>query len=272
MFGFRKGVRDAEPVRRYGGTLVYCRRDTEGLIEVVDSYGVRALHFGTPPRQSAMALAEPERLELSYVRAMLAGLMFTPGPRRVLALGLGGGSLAKFLARNFPDCRIEVVEFRTAVVEVAHRYFGLPEAPNLAIHIGDAREFVRREALAGASLYDHIFVDIYDDRGLSASVNERDFFAACARLLEPSGVFALNLWGSDRDSYREAVDLLRQYYGSHTLRLPVIGRGNIIGFGFGPDVPKPDLERLRPVSRGLEARLGVEFPRLLRSMVPMGWR
>lgn len=272
IFGFRKGPKDSEPVRKHGGALVYCGRDAEGLIEVVDAHGVRSLHFGTAPKQSAMALAEPERLELSYVRAMLAGLMFAPEPRRVLALGLGGGSLVKFLLDHFPGCQIEAVEFRAAVVEVAHRFFGLPGDPRLAIHIGDAREFVRQQALSGVPPYDHIFVDIYDDRGLSASVNERDFFAATRDLLDPRGVFSLNLWGSDRDSFRDSVDLLKQHYGSHTLRLPVIGRGNIIGFGFGPEVPKPDLERLRPRSRELETRLGLEFPRLLKSMAPIGWR
>ena len=68
--------------RRHGGVLVHCQRDAEGLVEVVETHGVRSLHFGSSPRQSAMALDEPDRLELSYVRAMLAGLVYAPEPRR----------------------------------------------------------------------------------------------------------------------------------------------------------------------------------------------
>ncbi len=272
MFGSRNIFEKPDSTRKHGGVLVHCGRDAEGLVEVVDAHGVRSLHFGTSPKQSAMALAEPERLELSYVRAMLAGLMFQPDPRRVLLLGLGGGSLARFLLQNFPECRIEAVESRAAVAEVAHRFFGLPDDPRLTVHIDDARGFVRREAARRASAYEHIFVDIYDHQGLSASVNEHDFFAANARLLSPLGVYSLNLWGSDRDSFRSSVDLLKYHFGSRVLRLPVIGRGNIIGFGLGLELARPGSEILKLRSREMEARLGVEFPRLLKSLGAVGWR
>lgn len=259
-------------MRKHGGVVVHCSRDEDGLVEVVDAHGVRSLHFGTPPRQSAMSLTEPDRLELSYVRAMLAGLLFTPEPRRVLLLGLGGGSLAKFLLRHFPDCRIEAVEARPAVAEIAHRFFGLPEDPRLTIHIADGREFVCREAERNSAAYEHIFVDIYDDQGLAASAGEHDFFAAGARLLNPGGVFSLNLWGSHRDSFRRSVELLKLCFDNRILRLPVIGRGNIIGFGLGSELMRPDSETLKQRARTLELRCGVEFPRLLRALAPLGWR
>lgn len=259
-------------MRKYGGVVVHCVRDAQGLVEVVDAHGVRSLHFGSSPKQSAMALAEPERLELSYVRAMLAGLMFAPDPRRVLLLGLGGGSLAKFLLEHFPECRVEVVESRAAVVEAARRFFGLPEDPRLVIHIADGVEFVRRAAREGALPYEHVFVDIYDDRGLVPAVNEAGFFAAGAGLVAPGGVFALNLWGSQQESFRESVALLRRHFDNRALRLPVIGRGNIIGLGLGTALARSDQELLKKRSRALEMRLGVEFPRLLKSLAPFGWR
>lgn len=271
MFGFGAGWRRGE-MRKYGGVVVHCVRDAEGLVEVVEAHGVRSLHFGTSPKQSAMALAEPERLELSYVRAMLAGLLFAPEPRRVLLLGLGGGSLAKFLLRYFPDCRVEVVEFRAAVVEVAHRFFGLPQDPRLTIHIGDGGAFLRQAAAAGVPPYEHIFVDIYDDQGLAPSVNQAEFFAAGAQLVTDNGVFALNLWGSQQDSFRESVALLRRHFESRVLRLPVIGRGNIIGFGLGSALARPDMPLLKQRSRAMELSFGVEFARLLNSLAPFGWR
>ncbi len=272
MFGLWKTSEAADAKRRHGGVLVHCQRDAEGLVEVVEAHGVRSLHFGSSPKQSAMALDEPDRLELSYVRAMLAGLVYAPEPRRALLLGLGGGSLAKFLLKHFPDCQLDIVEYRAAVADVARRFFGLPEDPRLALRIDDARRFVRDEAQRQSGIYDHIFVDIYDERGLSASVNEQDFFAANARLLSPSGVFSLNLWGSDRDSFRDSMDLLKGHFGARALRLPVIGRGNVIGLGFGPELARLDPELLRQRARQLEGRLGVEFPRLMKSLAPMGWR
>ena len=61
-------------MEKYGGTLVHCQRDEQGLLEVVEAYGVRSLHFGSAARQSTMSLAEPERLEMPYLRAMLIPL------------------------------------------------------------------------------------------------------------------------------------------------------------------------------------------------------
>lgn len=249
---------------KHRGVMVHGCRDEEGLVQVVDAYGVRSLHFGTAPKQSAMSLADPERLELPYARAMLAGLLFASEPRRVLLLGLGGGSLAKFLLRHFPDCRIDAVESRPAVAVVARRFFGLPDDSRLAIHIADGSEFVCCQAESRSSIYDQILVDIYDSRGMAPSASRHDFFAAAVRLLNPKGVLVMNLWGSHPESLRQSLKMLSLYLEGRTLRLQVVGRGNIIGFGLGAELPKPDREALKHRARHLEERLGIEFPRLLQ--------
>jgi spermidine synthase len=251
------------------GVMVHSTRDEEGPVQVVDAYGVRSLHFGTAPKQSSMSLADPDRLELAYVRAMLAGLLFAPEPRRVLLLGLGGGSLAKFLLRHFPDCRLDAVESRPAVAAVARRFFGLPEDPRLTLHFEDGSEFLCRQAESHSHVYDHLFIDIYDHQGLSASAGRHDFFAAAARLLNPGGVLAINLWGSHPESLRHAMKMLGLYFEGRTLRLQVIGRGNLIGFGLGAGLPRPDREVLKQRARQLEQRLDVEFPRLLHLLSPL---
>ncbi|MGZ8215802.1 spermine/spermidine synthase domain-containing protein [Methylomagnum sp.] len=255
-------------MRKYGGTLVHCRRDKEGLVEVVDAFGVRSLHFGTSPKQSAMSLADPDRLELSYVRAMLAGIIFSADPGRVLLLGLGGGSLAKFLLNAFPECRIDVVEYRPIVAMVAHEYFGLPEDPRLTLHIAEGGEFVCHAADNAAGEYGHIFVDIFDHEGLAVSASQHDFVSACAKLLTPDGVLAMNLWGSHAESLRHSMRLLNLYFEGGTKRLQVTGRGNVIGFGLGAEVRRLGREALRQRARILEQRHGVEFPRLLHLLTP----
>lgn len=256
-------------MRKHGGTLVHCCRDAEGLVEVVDAYGIRSLHFGTSPKQSAMSLAEPERLELSYVRAMLAGLILTPDPDRILLLGLGGGSLAKFLLLNFPECRIDAVESRATVVAVAHRFFGLPEDRRLTIHIADAGEFILDAAASNLSIYGHIFVDLYDQAGLAFAAAGPDFIAAGAKLLSGRGILAMNLWGSHPESYRLSLGLLKLNFAEKILHLRVAGRGNVIAFGPGRELPPLRRDSLIPRARFLERHLGVEFPRLLHLLSPL---
>src|SRR5690606_33621541 len=116
--------------RIWGGPLLY-RGDG---IEVRERHGVRTLHLDSDTVQSAMRVDRPDALELSYTRAMMAFLLFVPPPRSALLVGLGGGSLAKFIHHSMPETRLHVVEIKREVVDVAHRYFALPrECDRLSI-------------------------------------------------------------------------------------------------------------------------------------------
>jgi hypothetical protein len=50
-------------------------------------------------------------------------------PRSALLVGLGAGSLAKFIYRYLPDCRITVVEINPQVEFIARQFFKLPDDP-----------------------------------------------------------------------------------------------------------------------------------------------
>src|SRR5882724_10656236 len=73
-----------------------------------------------------MKLDDPDELVLSYTRAMMAFLLFHPRPEHVVMIGLGGGSLTKFVYRNLPDARTTVIESEPKVIAVARQYFHLP--------------------------------------------------------------------------------------------------------------------------------------------------
>lgn len=253
-------------MRRYGGELIHCERDAEGALEIVDTYGVRALHFGTSPRQSAMALDQPERLELAYIRAMLSALLFIEEPERILVLGLGGGSLVKFLLAQFPQCRIVAVERRAAVVRIAHDYFFLPRHPKLSIHIAEALDFVGNAARNGELAYDLILVDAYDPHGMDSSVNADEFFAACARLLDEEGALSINLWGTQSESLKQSTDLLRAFFPRRCYKLAVPNKGNIIGLGLGAARVKSPPGALKLKARTLQIRQGLEMPYFLRNL------
>ncbi len=256
-------------MQRYGGELIYHGRDADGVLEVVDTYGVRALHFGTSPRQSALSLENPQRLELAYIRAMLSPLLFVGDPRRVLLIGLGGGSLARFLLEQFPDCRLDAVERRAGVAEIAHAYFGLPRVERLTIHITDACQQVEALSAHRPQDYDLILVDAYDHLGMDASVNAPDFLANCVRLLRPQGVLSMNLWGTHAVTLRQSTVLLKRYFPGRALRLAVPNRGNVIGLGLGEEVDPSNLRRLHPHARELEIRMGLEMPYFLRNLRPI---
>ncbi len=76
-----------------------------------------------------MRLARPNDLELAYTRSMMAFLLFNAAPRRVLMVGLGGGSLAKFIYHRLPEAVYARCWRSTRdVVAIARRFFQVPAA------------------------------------------------------------------------------------------------------------------------------------------------
>jgi spermidine synthase len=241
--------------------LVFSCHDEEGVIEVIDDLDTRALYFGTSARQSAMSRAEPHRLVLSYTRAMLSALLFTREPRSALVLGLGGGSLPRFLMHAFSMCRIDVVERRAAVVQVAHDYFNLARSPRLETRVCDAAMFLREES---GRTYDLVLVDLHDPKGTAPLVAEAGFFASCARRLAARGVLATNIWTDSSEIVaRRILRDHRATFQDRHLVLPVTGRGNCILLGLPFAAASYARPHLAAKAIDLQARLSIEFPQLL---------
>ncbi|OAI13044.1 spermine synthase [Methylomonas koyamae] len=249
---------------KYEGLVIHQSHDDEGVIEVVENNGERALHFGSPARQSSMLIADPNRLHSFYARAMMALLLFNDNPRDVLMIGLGGGTIAKFMLHQFPDCRLKVVEFRGSVLKVARSHFGLPFNPRLKIKIGCGADHVRYQSRELSEIHDLIMVDAYDDSGMAPEVGSERFFDDCRTLLKKDGVLVINLWGTDKPMFQQVSWHLGRIFNWRMLYLPVRNRGNIIGFAFGENFPKPQFKSLIAKANDLERQYQLEFPVFLQ--------
>lgn len=256
-------------MRLYGdGTLVHQAQSDEGVIEVVDSGDSRSLHFGTHPRQSSMRVSDPVYLDLTYTQAMMGCLLLNPVPRRVLVIGLGGGSLVKFLLHHFPRCRIDVVEYRRDVIEVAHQFFGLPEnEPRLNIIQGDGYLHVSQLFYESDLSYDLLLVDAYDHHGMAASVGVQPFFDACAGIMTADGVMSINLWGSDRPGFNTTMQRINQSFDGRSMLLPVENKGNVIALATQFEVSHSELKLLRRKVEDWEMRYRVNLPKALQNLI-----
>ncbi|GAB4264731.1 MAG: hypothetical protein Kow0065_15530 [Methylomicrobium sp.] len=246
-------------MQKYEGKLVYQSFDEEGVIEIVESEGVRALHFGSSSRQSSMLIDAPEQLHSPYARAMMAWLLFKEQPGDVLMIGLGGGLLTKFLLNHFEDVKIHVVEYRSGVAKIARSHFGLPLDPRLKIQIGDGAHVIRQKSLTKGELYDVMMIDAFDHAGLSESIGGEAFFDDCKTLLKRDGILVINLWGTEKAQFQQIAWHLGRVFDWRLLFLPVRGRGNIIGFAFNDDTQRFSLKALRNRIERLENDYRLEF-------------
>jgi len=252
----------------YGGLVVHQSQSDDGVIEVVDLGDTRSLHFGSHPRQSSMSLVTPHTLELSYTQSMMACLLLNPAPERVLVVGLGGGSLVKFILHHFPNCQVDVVEYREDVVKVAHGYFKVPsDDPRLNIHVGDGYLFAQERFYQSDASYDLLLVDAYDHVGMSASVGVQAFFDACAGILSADGVMSVNLWGSDNALFGQTMSRINQSFEGRTMILPVENKGNVIGLAMHRTVTNAALKKLKPKVEILEQTFNINLPRALHDLI-----
>ena len=245
------------------GTPVCVTRDDAGPIEVMDNAGVRSLYFGTRACQSSMLLYDPARLTLGYTRSMLAALLFQPQPQNVLLIGLGGGSLARFLLRHLSDARITAIETRARVVELARNYFDLPEDERLHIEVTDGADFL---GTCPEHSFDLILIDAFDSVGVHPSVQTREFHQTVRRALAPAGAVSINLWTTPGAPYQTLLRNMAEGFGGQILRLPVEQRANLVAIGLDQPRSRRELNDLHDHARRLEDRYGLEFTRQLRSL------
>lgn len=109
--------------------------------------------------QSYVDLADPTHLEFDYVQVLAAALeSFAPaGPLRVVHIGVGAGTLARYVAATRPGSRQLLVDSDSALVEGLRERLGLARIPGAKLRVGDGRD--QLAALAGHT--DVIIVDAF---------------------------------------------------------------------------------------------------------------
>jgi spermidine synthase len=212
-----------------------------------------------------MRLAKPNDLELSYTRSMMAFLIFARAPQRVLMIGLGGGSLAKFIYHRLPDAHVTAVEVNPQVVAIARHYFHVPaDDERFNVLTGDGSEYVERVDVSA----DTLIVDGYDADAHAEELASRSFYVACRERLAPGGIFVVNLWGGDK-LFKTLLKRIESAFPGGVLCLPAERPGNIIVFAFR-DAPEPfEWTTLEARAVALEKALGLEFTRFAEHLRTM---
>lgn len=224
-------------------------------VDVSEEDGIRNLHLGSATIQSSMRVSAPYDLELSYTRGMMAFLLFTKEAKNILVIGLGGGSIPKFIHRYLPELHTTTVELNPDVIAAARGQFFLPENDDrLNVVEGDGVAYI----LEHPAKHDVLMLDAYDSTGLATELSSQEFYDSCRRALTTDGILAVNLWGSDKnfDVYLQRIE---QSFDGRVLRLPTGRPGNVVVFAFKRYAGDLRVIALRDRARKLAADYPIEF-------------
>lgn len=227
-------------------------------IDISEEAGIRYLHFGSEWVQGAMRIRRPHALELNYTREMMAGLLFridAEWPRKALLIGLGAGSLAKFIHRFLPQTAMTVVEIDPRVVIAARTYFHLPDdGERLRIVIADGVRFIEEVE----DRFDLVLVDGFDHNARPGNLDAAPFYAACRQRLSDSGLLSVNLFGQRR-GFKASLARITDSFDGRALAFPSCDSGNVIAFANAGEGISCTLDELRERAARLRQATGLDL-------------
>lgn len=217
----------------------------------------RGLLFDLDYIQSRMQLTAPDSLDLVYSHYMMAFVLFHTQVKRMVLLGLGGGSLAKYCRRHLPHIDLTAVEAHPDVIAFRDAFMLPPDGENFHVIHADAAEYVAR---SGAP-FDVILMDAFDGRGVAPSVSQGGFYRRARARLSDKGLLVANISGESHER-RAHLDLIRDTFGDNLLIANVDEGSNHIVFAFRNEQFEPRWKWIASQADALKARFGLDFPKI----------
>jgi len=171
---------------------------------VQETASVKSMMFSDIDIQSRMSVERPDELQFEYTRLMMGVLLFQPQPKRMLMVGLGGGSLAKFCYKYLPDAHITVVEINPHVIALRQSFHIPDDDARFQVLQMDAADFMAQTD----QNFDVVLVDGFDPQGQPEQLCSPQFYSDCRRVLHAGGVVVVNLHrlSAYRDVYVDRLD------------------------------------------------------------------
>ena len=228
---------------------------------VIDDGKSRFLYFNVRLMQSEMSLKAPNDLAIRYTQKMMACLLFQPRPKRIVLIGLGGGSLIKFCYARMPGTQLTAVELDPNVIAFRDAFQLPPDDGRLQIIQGDGAEYIA-QAEKGI---DVLLVDAFDKTGFAPSLANREFFESAFAKLAGNGVLVINLAG-EKESYAGLIGEAMHVFDDQVIVISVPDDGNHVLYAFKERYFEPRWRWLHNYAKELRAKFGLDFPAFVTKM------
>lgn len=237
-----------------GVRQIHQERSLYRNIIVTEDSKRRCLRFTITRRQgqnqSCRFLEDPQRLVFPYAKMALSSLLVQDNPKRILIVGLGGGTLSETYSSLFPDAEIVISEIDDAVYQVAQEYFGFVETDKIKVDIGDARVYVKRAVLRKQK-FDLVILDAFNGEYIPEHLMTREFLEEVKQLLPENGMVISNTFSTSRLYDAESVTYQQVFGEIFSIRMSGTGNRLIIA----STQPLPDKESLIELAPSFQQRL-----------------
>ena len=228
---------------------------------VIDDGKSRFLYFNVRLVQSEMSLKAPNDLAIRYTQKMMAFLLFQPHPKRIVLIGLGGGSLIKFCYQRMPGTQLTAVELDPAVIAFRDTFLMPPDDERLQVLEADGAEFLENTTKG----IDVLLVDAFDKTGFAPSLANREFFDNAYAKLSGNGVLVINLAG-EKETYAGLIGEAMHVFDDQVIVISVPDDGNHILYAFKERHFEPRWRWLHNYAKELRAKFGLDFPAFVEKL------
>ena len=228
---------------------------------VIDDGKSRFLYFNVRLMQSEMSLKAPHDLAIRYTQKMMAFLLFQPRPKRIVLIGLGGGSLIKFCYQRMPGTQLTAVELDPNVIAFRDTFLIPPDDDRLQVLEADGAEFLESTEKG----IDALLVDAFDKTGFAPSLANREFFENTWAKLSGNGVLVINLAG-EKETYAGLIGEAMHVFDDQVIVISVPDDGNHVLYAFKERHFEPRWRWLHNYAKELRAKFGLDFPAFVQKM------
>ncbi len=139
---------------------------------------------------------------------MLVGLLYADGPKNILMIGLGGGTVTNYLHKFLKnDAYIRAVELDKGVIQAAKKYFHTREFSNYKIIENDGRLYLYDKK----ETHDIIMLDAFRGGYVPFHLLTKEFYALARSRLSSGGCLVINLHAST-ELFPSSLATLKQVF------------------------------------------------------------
>ncbi len=135
------------------------------------------------------------------------GIIPSPDIRKILVLGVAGGTVIHLTSEIYPDAVIDGVDIDEKMIGIGKKYFGLDRIRGLRLIVSDAKAFLAK-AVRKREHWDMILVDTHVGSEVPEFVNNDRFLTDLRRTLSPRGIAIVNYLRELK--YQELSEQLRK--------------------------------------------------------------